>query len=443
LAYDSGWLALHDAFSTGLQRDTSCEHSPFFNCRPTDDGRAIQGYRFFLCFIGNIRMFHMQRFSLKSGQFPVLRCSLFLACILLARLAACTDEPPAPPVTPGPDTTSHNWEFTLYEVGGMNTVLTDVAALSPDCAIAVGKVQMPGTFPEINAFVWNGTNLTPINLPMYPHDTVTIDPHHNNTTWAGWPRLNAIWAFRRDNIWYSSETGAIAHMTIRGKDTCVKQETYLSVGEQIGFASMRIWAKDTSELYFGGYQGRVARYKNGVWTAMPLTIQGQLGDARDIFGTSSENILLSIVGNLNYKSACFRYDGTSWKVLYDYGPSLSPTVEFGLPLCFWVDPSEDSLWIAGLWLGRMQKESFGPVRAVEELNPYGVIKIHGSKWNNVFFCGYRGTIIHWNGHDLRRYENYLDQSITLHSVFALENDVFIVGTRYFGGGVFIHGRRVN
>jgi hypothetical protein len=364
------------------------------------------------------------------------------ALALLLWLAACNDVPPGHPVASGPDTTSHDWEFTLYEVGDMNTVLTDVAALSPDFAIAVGKVQGSDIFPVINAFVWNGTTLTPTNLPLYPNDTVTIDPQRDKRTWVGWQRLNAIWAFRRDNIWYASETGAIAHMTIRGTDTSVHQETYLSIGEKIGFASMRIWAMDTSELYFGGYRGYVARYKNGLWSAIPLAIEGNLGDARDLFGTSGDNILLSIVGNLNYKSACYRYDGTKWKAIYDNGPSLSPSVSFGLPVCFWGDKSDDSLWISGLWLGRMQKESYGPVRAVENVNPYGLLKIHGSKWNNVFFCGYGGLLIHWNGSGLRRYDGFLDQSLKFRSVFTLENDVFIVGERYFGGGIFIHGKIV-
>jgi len=190
----------------------------------------------------------------------------------------------------------------MYEVGGMNTVLTDVAALSPDFAIAVGKVERVFEFPRINAFVWNGFTLAPTSLPIYPNDTVTIDPQHGTRTWVSWSRLNAIWAFRRDNIWYASETGAIAHMTISGRDTSVRQDIYSSIGEQIGFASMRIWAKDTSELCFGGYQGRVARYKSGVWTAIPLAIQGQLGDARDLFGIGGTNILFSIVGNLDDKS---------------------------------------------------------------------------------------------------------------------------------------------
>jgi len=35
-------------------------------------------------------------------------CHVLFAFVLLARLAVCSDNPPAPPVTPAPDTTSHD-----------------------------------------------------------------------------------------------------------------------------------------------------------------------------------------------------------------------------------------------------------------------------------------------------------------------------------------------
>jgi hypothetical protein len=72
------------------------------------------------------------------------------------RFAACSDISPAPPISHAPDTTSHDWTFTMYEVGGMNTTLEDVFALSPDYALAVGKIERTGPYirPQVNAFLW-------------------------------------------------------------------------------------------------------------------------------------------------------------------------------------------------------------------------------------------------------------------------------------------------
>ncbi len=68
---------------------------------------------------------------------------------------------------------------------------------------AVGKIERTGPYirPQVNAFLWNGSSLTPISLPIDPNDTLTIDPHKHPDTQSSYPILNALWVFRRDNIW--------------------------------------------------------------------------------------------------------------------------------------------------------------------------------------------------------------------------------------------------
>ena len=205
---------------------------------------------------------------------------------------------------------------------------------------------------------------------------------------------------------------------------------------------LRIWAKDTSELYFAGRNGSVMAYKNGEWKSIPAAT-GNAGDAESIFGTASDNIFLTILGRLGYSNVCFRYDGKGWRTIWDVSmPSLSPTVYFGLPICMWGDKTDDSIWVAGLWLGRMRKDGMGTIRAIEDLDPDGFYRIHGSARNNVFFCGDDGLLLHYNGSTLHRYTEFKGKGIRLMAVACLEDDVFIVGDRYFGGGIFIHGKRI-
>jgi hypothetical protein len=176
---------------------------------------------------------------------------------VLLLCSSCSDGITPPDGTPhAVDTTSHDWVFTMYEVGGMNTRLMDVCALSPDYAIAVGSVQ-GFDWPRKNAYLWDGNALTAISLPIYPNDTVTIDPQHGTRTWVSWMDLNSVWAFRRDNLWYATGpgSGAIAHMTIRGTDTSVRQETWKTRADFIPSPGLSVWAKDTSELYFGVRKG--------------------------------------------------------------------------------------------------------------------------------------------------------------------------------------------
>ena len=108
------------------------------------------------------------------------------AFLLLLLFSACSEKaPPEPQEPPPPDTTSHKWEFTMYEVGGLSSTLEDVSALSPAYAIAVGTMQETGGLPRINSYLWDGTSLQPMNLPIYANDTVTIDPQNHPNTRIG------------------------------------------------------------------------------------------------------------------------------------------------------------------------------------------------------------------------------------------------------------------
>ena len=364
------------------------------------------------------------------------------AVILSCLFAACSEkQPPEPPEPQPPDTTSHDWEFTMYEVGGMNTTFKDVCALSPDYAIAVGKIEEDFTWPDVNAYLWNGSSVDAISLPISPHDTVTIDPQNNERTRYGWGSLAAIWAFRRDNLWYTTIAGAIAHMTIKGVDTSVRQETYQTIGDDIGYSTERIWAFDTSTIFFGGSNGRAALYWRSVWEYIPVTTTGDAANVRDLFGTGPENLFATLYDAIHRGYGSYRYDGVKWTPFWLEGyPSLSNVKEFGLPNCYWGDPSDDSIWIAGLWLGRMPKDGKGSVRFVAA--DITVLRIRGSARNNVFFCGYNGCILHFNGATLKRFRTFEGMRITLNAIACLKDDVFIVGDRYFGGGIIIHGRRI-
>lgn len=123
-------------------------------------------------------------------------------------------------------------------------------------------------------------------------------------------------------------------------------------------------------------------------------------------------------------------------------PSLSDSTEFGAPICVWGLPNEDSIWIAGLWLGKMKSDGSGKVRVLQSLQPYGIGKIRGNKWNNVFFVGGIGAIWHYNGSTLHFYNDFYRNNWWLKSVAVLANDVYIVGEIYGAqAGIFIHGKR--
>jgi hypothetical protein len=153
-----------------------------------------------------------------------------------------------------------------------------------------------------------------ISLPIDPNDTLTIDPHKHPDTQSSYAILNALWVFLRDNIWYSSKAGAIAHLTTRGADTAVKQYPYPRFGPAIASAGLRIWAKDTGEIYFAGHQSRVTKYLNG--SCFPIPAGSEDEKAEEIFGTPTSLFLVTS----NYPESSFKmFEDIAWRTSWKEG----------------------------------------------------------------------------------------------------------------------------
>ncbi len=334
------------------------------------------------------------------------------------------------------DTTTHEYEFTLYEVGEINSVFHDVVALSPDFVLAVGHLEPVSGISYTNAYLWNGTQLKPVCLPINPYDTATINPGPEPAV-----DLRSIWAFRRDNIWYGAGSGALAHLTIAGKDTLVYNLNYLTRSDASPSFRRRIWAKDTSELYFGGLRGTMYRYKDRQW--QPMSAQTYGGDVTDLWGFDSDNIWMVSTDDQFFRHTFYQYNGTAWNLLWENGAvSLSDSAYFGAPNSIWGSNDDDSIWVSGLYTGRMKNDGKGKVRIFPETYNVGINRIRGSAGNNIFFVGLGGAILHYNGRTIRSYTSFLHSDIAFQSVSVLDGDVYIVGGRYMGRALFLHGRRV-
>ena len=344
-------------------------------------------------------------------------------------------KPPPPPVSP--DTTSHEYEWRAWLVGGWGTHLDDVFALSPDFAIAVGEIDDSSEYPRPhNCYIWNGTDLEPYSLPINNNDTVTINSNYSDNI------INSIWMFRRDNIWYAMDNkSTYAHLTIAEGDTNIKSESNLVRTDINGAIGQRIFAKDTNDIFFGGTLGAVIQYHNNNWTRYNLETARNY--VTDLWGLTSNNVYMCANGG--DRGFFYRYDGAAWNLLWtDYLPSLSDSVFFGQITSIWGVQDQDSIWTAGLWLGKMKKDGTGKIKIIRSLQPYGILRIRGSKCNNVFFVGGMGAILHYNGSTLHFYDEFYGNDWILNSLTVLENDVFIVG-RIYGAkaGVFIHGKRIH
>lgn len=368
--------------------------------------------------------------------FPLLLFSLAIA--LFCGSSSCGDDPPAKPtVKAAPlDTTSHEFSWSYWQIGdwGSSTLFYDLFALSPDFVIAVGRINDSSQYPRVNnCYIWDGVSLNPFSLPINNNDTVTINSEYRSR------EINSIWMFRRDNFWYAMDNkGTYSHLTIASGDTNLKTENSFVRADVDGAIGTRIWAQDTSDIFFGGSHGDVMRYQNGIWTRYNIQTSGNW--VKDLWGTSPDNVFMCAHSEI--PSYFYRFDGNKWNLIWtDAFGSLADSVQFGLPQCVWGLPNDDSIWIAGLWLGRMKNDGSGKVRVIKSVQPHGIRRIRGNKWNNVFFIGGIGAIWHYNGNTIHVYTDFYRNNWELTALAVFDNDVFIAGYVYGGGAIFIHGKR--
>jgi hypothetical protein len=358
---------------------------------------------------------------------------------LLMSLYACTQDPPVHPVTPpAPDTTSHDWVFSMHRLsdGAGSNRVTTIAALSPDFVLMSSYDVGPW------AILWNGRSIERILLPFksISRDTCSVCPPALGQYKGS---IYSLWFFRRDNFWIA-DLDQTQHTTISAGDSDTM--VYVTGRPNIpDIGATHIWAKDSANVFFANYDAsRVFRWRHGErsWTTYTLTYPDMWwsNEVFDLWGTSNESVFLHTNGGLR------QFDGVEWRTIWNREmPSLCDSAYFGMPMSAWAAADEDSMWIAGLFIGRLRKDGGGRVtyiaRPENNQGVYGVGCVRGSAKNNVFFIGLAGYIAHYNGASFKVFDEFAGQGIGFTKAVVFENEVFIIGSHPFMGGIFVHGRR--
>lgn len=374
------------------------------------------------------------------------RTSVRALCIaaLLILIASCTDAPPVHPVQPpAPDTTSHDWVFSMHHLSDNrgNNIASTISALSKDFVV------MSGYSMGYLAFLWNGYSLRSISLPFrnMDWDSCRVCPPTPDLFDGG---IVALAFLRRDNFWIAS-VSQIQHTTVSkgDRDTMV----YVTGGRHIpDIGATHIWASDSANVFFANYNAsRVFRWHHAdrSWTTYKLEYPEMYWDNKvwDLWGTSSESVFLHTNGGLR------RFDGLEWRTIWNREmPSLCDSAYFGVPCSGWAASDEDSMWIAGLFIGRMRKDGSGRVTYIAKPKPrpldegdggYDVRVVRGSAKNNVFFVGLNGYIAHYNGASFKLFDQFNGQGIGFTNAVVFDDEIFIIGRHPLLGGLFVHGRR--
>jgi hypothetical protein len=309
------------------------------------------------------------------------------------------------------DTTSHGIQWTLDTLGdGASSMLNDVFILNDTCAFAVGAVYFRdslGNFDGIpyNFLKWNGKKweLRKASV-MYKDHLITVP-------------LEGVYAFSEKDIWL------VGSFPIHGNG--YSWEMYHLQDMGLGVSVEKAWGKNSSDMYFSGWNGSLVHYDGTHWTQLQT---GTTMEIQDIYGAQNKTTgrweILATAGNY--------YVSNERKILSITDTTITALSDSGINWALssvWFVPGKQ-YWVVGDGIWKKQFASNAPlwIGGPNIFTTYITDRIRGTGINDVFICGAYGELIHFNGSSWRSYQSQI--SLTngkYQSVAATDRLVIAVG----------------
>ena len=349
----------------------------------------------------------------KFFTFPIL---IF---IVLTTLTCKKESPTAPPS--GPDTTSHYFNWQADTIGIYPSYLHGVWGTDVNNVYAVGFVDLsysPYTYTGI--MHWNGSQWTSANYL------------------EGF--LQGIYGFSSTDIWVVGSWQ-------------VDYNGFSLIGHWNGTAwtswkfsqygpLSSVWGTSSSNLYAVGLGGLILHYDGTSWTQLQ---SGTTMDLSDVWGINSSLIFATGSQTSTGQGVLLEYDGVSWKTVAKGGISVDSATLYGTFQTVWCN-TPSKLFLAGAvcyegtqgnWkLSDIPNNSPGP-----NLTGLAFMEaVRGNASNNVFICGDRDLIIHWNGSSWNIYNQFFDKmkQSSLNGIWMKDKSVFIVGYENSGSQAIVY-----
>jgi photosystem II stability/assembly factor-like uncharacterized protein len=326
----------------------------------------------------------------------------------------------------------------------------DDGGAQPDAAVkqdrgpaADGGVDAPVAKPDGAVDTAKVPDL-PVSPDGPPPLQLTWKPMTSGTTKA----LRAVWGSGPTDVFAVGASGTVLHFNGSSWTPMTAPNTWVFYA---------VTGNGPKEVVAAGYGGVVNTYDGSKWSDLPT------GMTKDINGIWSP-------GPKSYYVACdsgmiYHYDGATWK---DVSPSLGYTTFNGV-----AGTSSSDIWIVGSkgtiahfngkgW-NQVTSNTTGEFYAAYAAGPkavyatglggllaanlgsgwvhmsaYGLhhYAVHGSGPGNVFVVGYKGSILHYNGHGYKWTQQTSGSKEYLRGVWvAGPKEVFVVGDN----GTILHG----
>lgn len=352
-----------------------------------------------------------------------------IALVVLNLSAGCNHATEPPP--PLADTTSHNFLWTQFTVGGAAlSVFSDVAIISDTLAYAVGAVYLTDSSGSVdphayNVAKWNGTSWSVFRVQFW---TVRGDPHK-----TPYPAC-AVLGFAPNDVWI----GMRGDQIVRWNGNSQTDAQFLPTSFQLN----RMWGDNPASFYIVGYGGKILHYEGSSF--LPLDSGTDLL-IRDIWGVSSSAGNGAQVATQILAVASGDSQDPQSKVLLISRSSVTTLSSVGLPgqlRSIWF-VADQIYYVVGDGIYTASKSS--PARwygETEILTPYTTTGVRGNGANDVFIAGAYGEILHYNGSTWRSFRTQTAISDGAYTALAVKGSLVIAVGGSSGKAIAAIGKRI-
>jgi len=321
-----------------------------------------------------------------------------------------------------PDTTSHDFEWQIYEFGGQNgsSILYDVAIVDENDIWAVGEIYTEDTYTRDSL----GNLIKPYNAVHW--DGEKWELKHVYVDYRGDPNLaplKGVFALDNGEVVFSS--GLPYLPTNNGWDLYHLWD--MGILDENDGGLDNIWGTSISNLYFAGRNGTIVHYDGQGWTKLE---SGTDIDLRDIWGSTEHDVLWSCGYNNSYsESILLQYQNSAWRHFWSWSNQngASDSIYAGLMQSVWQIDFEDMMIVSGDGVFRQDVKGEQPPQKENLFLEAFPSLVRGNSPNNVFIVGYRGMAWHYNGISWMNYPQFQEFSTVFKSVAVDEGRVVIVG----------------
>lgn len=322
----------------------------------------------------------------------------------------CNNDGVTPPADNKADTTSHVFSWTADTIGIYPSYLHGIWGTDVNNLYAVGFIELsdsPYTYTAI--MHWDGVSWSSANyLEGFLEGIYGFN-------------ANDIWAVGSWSIGYDVYS-LIAHWDGSSWKTWKPQQ----------FGQLwAIWGTNNSNLFACGSGGLILHFDGTQW------VQQQSGttlNLRDIWGIDNTHIFAAGYESSTAEGTLLEYDGNSWKTITKGDINPDTTSLYGEFESIWANATNKLVLVGDLCYegtpGEWRLSDIPNNSPGQNLTGLAAMNlVRGTLSNNVFICGDRDLIIHWNGSSWHIYNQFFDKSkqSRLTGIWMKDNNVFIAG----------------